>query len=205
MGHVGVQLLQIAFGQPGGHLLEEDEVLFGHFGGRLQHLAVMAQADVGLLAVQLAELPVGLPQLQGAVQQVGRVLFNVLADKAVLLPAVDRRGRLFGLGLPRGEHLVMHGLQQALQNQRHREPAAPGQDLVEVLGAKAQAVGLHPHVRLHHGGAGDVGGHAVLQHVPHAAEGAALLGEKHVVYGDGTNIFSHGEVLLNSCFDNILA
>ena len=62
-----------------------------------------------------------------------------------------------------------------------------------MLVAEAQAVGLHPHVGLHHGGAGDVGGHAVLQHVPHPAEGAALFGFEYLVDWDGANIFSHGE------------
>ena len=204
MGHVAVERLRVLLGQAGGLLLEQGEHLPGQLHSSLQHHAVVGQADVGLLAVQLAELLVGLPQLQGAVQQVGGVLLYVLADEAVLLPGVGRRHNLFGGHLALGEHLLPHGGQQAFQNQRHGKPAAPGQNLVEVLGAEAQAVCLHPHVGLHHGRAGDVGGHAVLQHVAHAAEGAAVLGHEYIVYGDGANIFSHGKNLPIRCSTNFV-
>ena len=48
------------------------------------------------------------------------------------------------------------------------------------------------------------GCHAILQHVAHAAEGAAVLGHEYIVYGDGANIFSHGKNLPIRCSTNFV-
>ena len=195
MGDVSAQLFQVGFGQLGGLGLKGRKVLLWHLLGRLHDHPVMGQADVGLGGVQLPEFLLCLPQGQGAVQQVLHVLLNVLADEAVLLPAVYSGDNFFQRGFALGKDLLLHLLQQAFQNQRHREAAAPGENLVEMLGAKAQTVGLNAHVGLHHGRAGDVGGHAVLQHVAHTAKGTALFGLENLVDGYRANVFSHSKNL----------
>ena len=114
MGHVPGEGLQIGLGQAGGVRLKLGEQLAGQLGGGLEHHGVVGQAQVGLGRVQPAEFLLPLPELQGAAGEVDHVLLDVLADEAVVLPGFGRRGDFFRLGLPLGEHLLLHGVEQAL-------------------------------------------------------------------------------------------
>lgn len=60
-----------------------------------------------------------------------------------------------------------------------------------MLVAEAETVRFHAHVGLHHGRAGNVGGHAVLEHVAHAAERAAVLRLENFTDRYRANVFTH--------------
>ena len=79
----------------------------------------------------------------------------------------------------------------AFQHQSQGKTVLLMEHLLKMLGAEAQAVGFNADVRLHHSGAHDVLHAALLQRVPHGANGAALFRLEHLADGNGIDTVAH--------------